>query len=111
MKRLLIHGVFVLAAVGQDVQHAPTVAQCQADQRLWDAKLEEGDSPKVPTFDILVARESEMLDCQTVDSDHKAKYQHTEITIGGIEDLRLGHFLLRHKLSKQFMNEDAAGQR
>jgi hypothetical protein len=47
MKRLLILSVFVLAAVGQDVQHAPTVAQCQADQRLWSAEIGKGDSPKL----------------------------------------------------------------
>jgi hypothetical protein len=41
MKRISILALmFVAVSVGQDVQHAPTVAQCQADQRLWLSKLE-----------------------------------------------------------------------
>lgn len=51
---LLIVFIFVFVAVGQEVQHAPTVAQCQADQRLWLSKLEDGDkSSALPEFDVL----------------------------------------------------------
>jgi hypothetical protein len=73
MKRVLILSVFVLAAVGQDVQHAPTVAQCQADQRLWLSHLEEDDPPHLPTFNVLVSWESEMNDCRTIDSTNSEK--------------------------------------
>lgn len=34
---VLIVFVFVFAAAGQEIQHAPTVGLCQADQRLWDS--------------------------------------------------------------------------
>jgi len=44
MKTLLLAATILISvpAIGQEVEHAPTVAQCQADQRLWRAKL-EGD--------------------------------------------------------------------
>jgi hypothetical protein len=66
MKRLLILGIFVLVAVGQDVQHAPTVAQCQADQRLWSSEIIDDTYPK-PDIDVLQKWTREMRDCRKVD--------------------------------------------
>jgi hypothetical protein len=72
-KRLLILSVFVLAAVGQEIQHAPTVAQCQADQRLWLSTVEEGDSPKLPSSNVLSNWSREMDDCGKVDPNNRFK--------------------------------------
>ena len=76
MERLLILGVFLLAAVGQDIQHAPTVAQCQAERRLWFSKLEENDSSGLPAWNVLSKWGSEMSDCEDVDADNQSKYSH-----------------------------------
>lgn len=40
--RLTLAFVFVLtASVSGQIEHAPTVAQCQADQRLWMANMQD----------------------------------------------------------------------
>ena len=90
MKRLLILSVFVLAAVGQDVQHAPTVAQCQADQRLWLSTIEEGDPPKLPRMPVIAKWNTEMLECERVDPDNMVKYYNThgEIEAQEIDRMR-----------------------
>jgi len=46
VKRTLLAVAILIAvpAIGQEVEHAPTVAQCQADQRLWLSKLEGPES-------------------------------------------------------------------
>jgi hypothetical protein len=111
MKRVLILGVFVLAAVGQDVQHAPTVAQCQADQRLWLAEIEEGDSSKLPTVNILTKRSDELDDCQKVDPDNVGKYVNATSEIDILKATRMVHFLRRNGMFQKFLDEDAAGKR
>jgi|HubBroStandDraft_6_1064221.scaffolds.fasta_scaffold517911_2 hypothetical protein len=58
MKRHLVLGCLVLAAsLAGQVQYAPTVAQCQADQRFWMSKLEaEPFNPGfAPVYEIMVA--------------------------------------------------------
>jgi len=113
MKRLLVLGSLILTAslVGQDVQHAPTVAQCQADQRLWDAEIEKGDSPKLPTFDILRKWSGEMDDCQKVDPDNVEKYANATSAIDILQATRMVRFLHRNDLWGKFIAEDAAGKR
>jgi len=106
----LIVSVFVLVAVGQDVQHAPTVAQCQADQRLWSSELEDDAQPK-PEVDVLRKWTRAMQDCEKVDTEHKFSYYNT---IGEIDSellLRMVHFLSRHSLMADFKAEDASGKR
>jgi hypothetical protein len=80
MKRLLVLGWPILATslVGQ-VEPAPTVAQCQADQRLWLSQLEaQPPDSKLPDFNTLTHWETEMTQCQMVDSASQAKLlQHT----------------------------------
>jgi|ERR1700678_725033 len=111
MKRLLILSIFVLAALGQDVQHAPTVAQCQADQRLWLSKIEEGDSPRLPKYDVLSEWDSEMTDCRRVDPNNKWAYYNTGEEIAEVKQTRLVDFVGRHNLWHQFKVEDEAGKR
>ena len=112
MKRLLILGVFVLVAVGQDVQHAPTVAQCQADQRMWVSELEEDNSSsKLPSVHVLMGWTREMRDCERVDPENKVRYYNTIWEIDGELVVRLSDFIVRHDLMTQFRDEDDAGKR
>jgi hypothetical protein len=101
--------VLTAALAGQEVKHAPTVAQCQADQRLWLSNLE--DSPKLPAYDTLTKWEAEMMDCQTVDPDNKAKYYNTLEEASEVAGLRLMNFVTRHNLWAQFYAEDSSGKR
>src|ERR1700733_5260164 len=111
MKRLLILGIFVLAAVGQDVEPAPTVAQCQADQRLWLSKLQESDSLRFPTFNVLPRWGFEMGDCEKVDPDNESKYYNIGAETHALQATRLLNFIDRHGLREKFLAEDAAGKR
>ena len=115
MKRLLVLGwlIFTASLVGQ-VEHAPTVAQCQADQRLWLAQIEadaNGDKTGLPTIYVIRAWGLEMTQCKDVDSINRSKYFNTEAEISTEEMLRLRHFLDRHDLLEKFIDEDAAGKR
>jgi hypothetical protein len=112
MKRLLILGVFVLAAVGQDVQHAPTVAQCQADRRLWYSKLEALPADtNLPSYTTLSLWASEMTDCQQVDPRNQWLYYNVYGEISDVQASRMTRFLGREKLWSKFLAEDAAGRR
>jgi len=114
MKRLLVLVSLILTAslVGQAVEHAPTVAQCQADQRVWLTRLEDTDNASaLPNFDVLTKWNSEMSDCQTVDPDRQFKYYNTGVEIRINQGLRLANFVARHGLWDKFVAEDAAGKR
>jgi hypothetical protein len=83
MRRLpLIVSMFALAAVGQDAQHVPTVAQCQADQRMWSSELEDDTRPK-PEIDVLQKWTREMRDCEKVDAERKFNYYNAVWEIDG----------------------------
>jgi hypothetical protein len=60
----------------QEVQHAPTVEQCRADQRLWLSKLEGPDGTNV-TFRELRGWILEMFDCERVDPEFRVRYYNT----------------------------------
>ena len=109
MKRLLVLSWMILTAslVGQ-VKHAPTLAQCQADQRLWLADM---DSSKRLTYEVLTRREREMLECEKVDDPNLDLYYNTAVDMDEEALLRLVHFLDRHQLLGKFREEDAAGKR
>jgi hypothetical protein len=112
MKRLLVLAVVAAASlVGQDVQHAPTVEQCRADQRLWLSSVEQADSPRLPSYAVLSKWDHEMTDCEKVDPENKWKYYNTGSEIDVIEASRLMDFLHRHGLWEKFKEEDAAGKR
>ena len=115
MKRFVILAVILLgtSVVGQ-VEHAPTVAQCQADQRLWLAQIEADakDSNKgLPSLEVIRAWGSEMHNCQEVDPENSHKYYNTQSEIVTEELLRLRNFIVRHDLWDKFLEEDAAGKR
>jgi hypothetical protein len=111
MKRSLALGWLVLTAslVGQ-VEHAPTVAQCQADQKLWLSKV-EGPSTGLPGYYTIALWGGEMQDCETVDPSNQFKYYNTMAEITAEEHGRLEHFIERHGSWDTFIAEDTAGKR
>ena len=115
MKRFLAFAIVLtsslVVAQAAQVEHAPTVEQCQADQRLWFARIEEGDSPRLPIYDVLTQWRREMGNCEKVDAGQWRSYRNTEDEIDATQSIRLFNFLKRHKLWQQFDAEDAAGKR
>jgi hypothetical protein len=118
LKRV-VFAVFVLTTpvvmdAGQ-VEHAPTVAQCQADQRLWMSKLQDAgkaaDSSSLPAYAVIEAWTHEMRDCQRVDPDNKWTYYNTNGEIWVDEMIRMEDFMRRHQTWDAFIAEDAAGKR
>jgi hypothetical protein len=109
--RLVAVLLFTTAVVaGQD--HAPTVAQCQADQKLWWQQLnsEPGEISRL-TVIKLNERGLEMGNCGAVDEDRVADYDRVMALLTLEREKRIGHFLDRHHLTAQFLSEDAAGKR
>ena len=84
------------ATFGQ-VKHAPTVAHCQADQRLWLSKIEaastEEASSTLPKYAVLKDWAGEMEDCEDVDPDNKAKYYNTGSEVHAEIATRMLNFL------------------
>jgi len=114
MKTLLLAIVVMIAvpAIGQEVQHAPIAAQCQADQRLWLSRLEDNsDRLKDVPIRTLSAWQDEMRQCLAVDPENQLKYANTRSETGAEIELREGNFIYRHDLWDQFVAEDAAGKR
>jgi hypothetical protein len=113
MKTLLL-AVAILIAVPtlSQVEHAPTVAQCQADQRLWFSKLEGPESNLDDTTIITLNDWSkEMVQCEAVDPENRFKYGNTSAESVAEKSIREMHFINRHGLYDQFIAEDAAGKR
>jgi hypothetical protein len=94
----------------QEVNHAPTVEQCRADQRLWLAKV-KGSADALPNFMTLNSWGREMSECKSVDPDNLLLYYTVSSEIGGAELLRLTDFIDRHGLFDKFLEEDNAGKR
>ena len=103
------------------MQHAPTVEQCRADQKLWfsrisdDAKAEEAEGLREPvahsiSFQQLTFLTLEMHDCARIDPEFKKEYYQTSGDAAVTADNRLVHFLYRHNLNQQFLAEDAQGK-
>jgi hypothetical protein len=111
-KHFLVLAVVLAASltVGQDVQHAPTVAQCQADQTLWLSKV-EGPSASLPAYYVIAQWGGEMKDCETVDPSNQLKYYNTMAEITAEEHGRLEHFVDRHGTWDIFIAEGGAGKR
>ena len=117
MKCYLVLAILILAValpqgvtLAGQVEHAPTVATCQADQRLWLSELEE-DVPKLPKFEVLMQWDHEIRDCQEVDPENRLKYYNTSVEIHAEQFTRVTNFIDRHGLWNQFEAEDAAGKR
>jgi len=103
--------LFASLAVAQEVKHAPTIEQCQADANLWSVQsLEETDRLSVLTLE---ARWKEMYDCKRLDSSRDQRSVYEMVMHNSISDqeVRMVHFLERHHEWDQFVVEDAAGKR
>jgi hypothetical protein len=104
--------LFLSASVAKpQVEHAPTMAQCRADQRVWLSKIEEGDREQLPTFTVLSGWASEMNDCQKVDPTKAWSYNNAGGEIVAEQAARQLNFIRRHELYQRFIDEDAAGKR
>lgn len=103
--------VFVTAAWSQEVKHAPSIAQCRADQRLWFSKITDSDSLRATSILQLEGWTTVMNDCKEVDADNVRPYLDVITLIKGEEAVRLINFVSRHHLTDQFLAEDAAGKR
>lgn len=110
MKRLVFGWLILTASLTGQVEHAPTVAQCQADQRLWDYEFMH-QSEKLPNVGVLQKWNSEMQDCMKVDRQTQLLYESTVVDIDAETELRMMHFLQRHNMLADFKTEDAAGKR
>ena len=97
--------------MAQDVEHAPTVAQCQADQRLWLAQLERDGGTDAVSFRTLRLWGNEMTECADVDPPNSFRYLNTLSETAFVQILRLQDFLVRHNITDQFYAEDEAGKR
>jgi len=108
--RHLALAVFVLtAAVIAQVEHAPTVAQCQADERLWSYSVSV--NPNSQTFPVLQRWSREMSQCKKVDPINVEDYSLTGTMIQLTQANRMIAFIKRHDLYRKFIEEDAAGKR
>ena len=98
----------------QEAKRAPTVALCQADQRLWRSKLEQAPIPsgvKDVSFMELLNWYPEMKDCINVDPDYRTDYLATLGLVDTRQYMRLVNLLDRHHLTgDQFLAEDERGQ-
>jgi len=115
--------LFVAPTFAQEVQHAPTAAQCQADAALWNSQKTDFFITYKNTQDVrntiiekltakeLFARSNEMFDCASVDSGRAKDYFATQDTYIELFLRRMNSFIQRHDLMDQFYQEDEAGAR
>jgi hypothetical protein len=98
---LLLAIVVPLQSIHAQVEPAPTVAQCRADQRLWFSELETPDNLDVAkvSFNELEGWRLEMGDCFKVDPDLRARYDNTISEIYHTMFSRAEDFLARHNLT------------
>jgi len=98
-------------AFAQQVEHAPTVAQCQADQRLWFSMMETAHGVDKESIETFGAWQDEMIKCDAVDPSNRFLYMNTRAEASSYEATRYIRFLVRHNLYKQALAEDKAGAR
>jgi hypothetical protein len=113
MKPILVAAAILFSSTSltpQEVEHAPTVAQCQADQKLWLAELEDNRVRDVKFF-TLADWKIEMRKCENVDPENRHKYETTESEALAAQASRQSDFIERHGLYHKFIAEDEAGKR
>ena len=89
-------------------EHLPTVAQCQADQKLWLNKLEQ--NPRSVSFGELTGWQGEMIECEFVDRKNKRRYYATSSEVVKEQSLRLLYLAQHHNLYDQFLVEVVQGK-
>lgn len=117
MKSVLLTTIallFGILAFAQQTKHAPTVAQCRADESAWSLEVvEEHDASFThlatnTTAKTLIDWRNEMNACESVDSARVHYYLQVNGLIDSELVTRLEGFLRRHNLKQQFLDEDAA---
>jgi hypothetical protein len=80
MRWIAVALLLLTTLVAQD--HAPTLKQCQADQKLWWEQLDSG-SDEISTLTVtkLNQRSDEMTKCGVVDTDRIAAYDRTAASL------------------------------
>jgi hypothetical protein len=111
MKYFILFSFLLIDAATGQVKHAPTVAQCQADERLWVSDVEHKTDDTLPSLRILSDWGVEMEDCRKVDPDNQRSYFNLSSEIIALRLTRISHFLDRHNLYQQFIQEDEEGKR
>jgi hypothetical protein len=110
MKILVIFGLLTVGAMAQDVKHAPTAAQCQADIAVW--KAESKVDIEALAVNALVGRANELSDCSKVLVGDGSEWA---LTLRAAYDQhiekRYVNFLIRHGFGQQMVDEDAKGAR
>lgn len=113
MKHIFVLALLILmsiSAFAQGNDHAPTVAQCQADGRLWNSQAIENVRFPDLTFKQLQARVNELLQCKTVDPSGDVDYSYGLDMLQKAQQLREMNFMDRHHLWPQFFAEDQQGK-
>jgi hypothetical protein len=110
---LLLAIAVPLQSIHAQAEHAPTVTQCRADQRLWFSKLGTPDNLDVAnvSFTELDDWRLEMGACFVVDPDLRPQYANTISEIYHTMFNRAEDFLARHDLFDEFITEDEKGCR
>jgi hypothetical protein len=114
MKRLAVILVLASLAMGQDVQHAPTKEQCEADARLWTGPTTNlqaiVNDPEV-TEEELINRSEAMRTCNIAYPDD-VYFLKAHTVLLKAHWKRLNDFLERHPtIAARFVAEDEAGKR
>jgi len=107
---LLLVIVAPLQFIHAQVQHALTVEQCQADQKLVLSRLNSNERTLV-TYKEGYGWFLEMQDCLSVDPENQARYYNTMSETSAMLNTKVRSYLERHNLWNQFMAEDAQGKR
>jgi len=98
----------VLSVGAQEIKHAPTAAQCQADVKVWTAQVTE---VKTLRFAELYHRKGELVECSEVDERASDNYMELAKTYVFEMFNRTSAFIVRHNLAQQMVKEDEEGLR
>ena len=99
-----------LQFIHAQVQHASTVEQCRADQKLVLSRLNSNERTLV-SYKEGYGWFLEMQDCISADPENQSRYYNTMIETSNMLNTKLQSYLKRHNLWDQFMAEDAQGKR
>ncbi|MFZ0735752.1 MAG: hypothetical protein WBL70_19670 [Candidatus Acidiferrales bacterium] len=108
---LLALAAFVPSGGTQEVKHPPTVEHCRADVLHWAGRLNSDNKGGDVSILTLAAMNDEMSTCLSVNPGDEEHYLLILHVTEGISMVRMRDFIDRHNLSKQFIDEDKAGER
>src|SRR6516164_6251296 len=97
MKRLWLLLVIAvpLQFIHAQAQHAPTVEQCRADQKLLLSKLNSNERTLV-SYKEMDGWFLEMQNCISVDPENQLRYYNTMSETSAMLNMRMQSYLKRH---------------